>query len=98
MMGLENYHEVVRTAWLTPCLGDPLQILAGKLHAVKLALKDLNKRNGSLISNVKQARDTLHATQHAISLDPRNQSLLFLHRSQSDSLWAALLLEENLVK
>jgi len=90
--------EVVQYAWNTPASGDPLQILSGKLKAVKHALIYLNRVNGNLHSNVEKSRALFHATQQAITLNPTDPLLLSLQQTQSATLWADLLCEEKLLK
>lgn len=81
MTGLDNFLGVVQEAWSTHCSGDPLQILSGKLRAVKRALMSLNKQNGNLTSNVENIKDSLHSTQLALDSRPSDINLLNLQWS-----------------
>lgn len=56
---LEGYDEVVSQAWDYVISSSPLFILAEKLRRTKRALIDLNKQQGSTLSNVQMARQSL---------------------------------------
>lgn len=75
MLALEGYDDAIINAWAN-VIGSPLFILAEKLRRVEKALILLNKNQGNLISNAKQARLYLHTVQNVLHSQPTDGNLI----------------------
>lgn len=70
MVDIPGFLDTVSRAWSLPCTGSPISQFLTRIKHTKQALRDLNKANGNVLSNVQLARANLDEAQAALAREP----------------------------
>ncbi|KAL8134288.1 hypothetical protein AgCh_009361 [Apium graveolens] len=93
-----DFIPAVRTAWQTHIVGNPMYILTQKLLLVKKALKNLNKKFGSVHNQIKTTREQLSLVQAKILNQNHVPSDLDFEKGLTETLWNLLDQEESIAR
>lgn len=96
MADIPGFLDVVATAWYVPFLGPPSSRFAARLKQAKILLKDLNKGQGNIFSNVQSSRANLAEVQDSMVTN-FDDSLMHKEKELIYALNTALAQEESLL-